>query len=188
MAGYLFSIQASPVFLTMIYVIHFFNTLAKGIIHACKMFIFKTSCCIHMTGWKRAKWTVVYFSNPRMTIAQFKFLAYILIVFTIWITIRQSFILQFPIMVSKQNTVVFQEKTCQPKIFVVFQKNHKCAGTTIQNILFRYAYKHELNVVLPSKVGAWKGGVKTQDFFDYPSTILPNFSLILNIFSLIQGL
>ena len=34
---------------------------------------------------------------------------------------------------------------------IAFLKTHKCSSTTIQNILFRYAYKHKLNVVLPKK-------------------------------------
>jgi len=34
---------------------------------------------------------------------------------------------------------------------IAFLKTHKCSSTTIQNILFRYAYKHKLNVVLPKR-------------------------------------
>ncbi len=32
---------------------------------------------------------------------------------------------------------------------VVFHKTHKCSSTTIQNILLRFARKHELNVAMP---------------------------------------
>lgn len=36
-----------------------------------------------------------------------------------------------------------------PKRRVAFLKTHKCASTTIQNILLRYAYKNNLTLVLP---------------------------------------
>ncbi|KAG8182292.1 hypothetical protein JTE90_011110 [Oedothorax gibbosus] len=38
---------------------------------------------------------------------------------------------------------------CYPKTNIVFLKTHKCAGSTIQNILMRYGDKHKLNFVLP---------------------------------------
>ena len=43
-------------------------------------------------------------------------------------------------------------KNSEPIKNIVFHKTHKCSGTTIQNILFRYAINNELLVVLP-KVG-----------------------------------
>lgn len=39
---------------------------------------------------------------------------------------------------------------------IVFHKTHKCSSSTVQNILLRYALKHELNVVLP-KSGNYLG-------------------------------
>ncbi len=50
-----------------------------------------------------------------------------------------------------------KSEDCNPKLDVVFQKTHKCGGSTIQNILFRYALAHELNVVLPNS-GNFFGG------------------------------
>ena len=43
--------------------------------------------------------------------------------------------------------VLFQQN--EPRTSVAFLKTHKCGSTTIQNILFRYAYKHNLTAVLP---------------------------------------
>ena len=44
--------------------------------------------------------------------------------------------------------VTYVKGTLQPKKSIAFLKTHKCASTTIQNILLRYAKKHELNLVL----------------------------------------
>ena len=41
--------------------------------------------------------------------------------------------------------------TLEAKTSIAFLKTHKCSSTTIQNILFRYAYKHKLNVVFPKE-------------------------------------
>ncbi|XP_055947504.1 galactosylceramide sulfotransferase-like [Argiope bruennichi] len=38
---------------------------------------------------------------------------------------------------------------CYPQTNIVFLKTHKCAGSSIQNILLRYGDKHKLNFVLP---------------------------------------
>ena len=43
------------------------------------------------------------------------------------------------------------EPTCKSKTIVVFHKTHKCSSTTIQNILLRYAYNYDFNVVLPER-------------------------------------
>ena len=40
-------------------------------------------------------------------------------------------------------------KGCAPERKVVFLKTHKCASSTLQNMLFRFARQNELNVVLP---------------------------------------
>ena len=42
-------------------------------------------------------------------------------------------------------------QTCKSKEIVVFHKTHKCSSTTLQNILLRYAYNYNFNVVLPEK-------------------------------------
>ena len=40
---------------------------------------------------------------------------------------------------------------CVPKRKIGFLKTHKCASSSVQNILLRYVLKHNLNVVLPEK-------------------------------------
>ena len=40
-------------------------------------------------------------------------------------------------------------RDCRPKQKVGFLKTHKCASTSIQNILMRYGLAHKLNFVLP---------------------------------------
>ena len=40
---------------------------------------------------------------------------------------------------------------CVPKRKIGFLKTHKCASSSVQNILLRYVVKHNLNVVLPEK-------------------------------------
>ena len=40
-------------------------------------------------------------------------------------------------------------RNCEPKKKVAYLKTHKCASTTIQNILLRYGMKNNLNFVLP---------------------------------------
>ena len=42
-------------------------------------------------------------------------------------------------------------KDCTPRKKVAFLKTHKCASTTIQNILLRFGRNNNLNFVLPSK-------------------------------------
>jgi hypothetical protein len=39
--------------------------------------------------------------------------------------------------------------TCLPKKKIAFLKTHKCASSTVQNILFRYGEEHNLKFVLP---------------------------------------
>lgn len=39
--------------------------------------------------------------------------------------------------------------SCSPKTNIVFLKTHKCAGSSIQNILMRYGDSHKLTFVLP---------------------------------------
>ncbi|XP_063588605.1 galactosylceramide sulfotransferase-like [Penaeus indicus] len=39
--------------------------------------------------------------------------------------------------------------TCRPRRHLVFLKTHKCGSSTIQNILFRYAFHNNLSVALP---------------------------------------
>ena len=47
-------------------------------------------------------------------------------------------------------------KDCNPEMDIVFHKTHKCSSSTVQNILLRYALKHELNIALP-KSGNYLG-------------------------------
>ena len=60
----------------------------------------------------------------------------------------------------KRPPPVKQIKCQNPEQFVVFHKTHKCAGTSIQRILLRYAHKHNLTLVLPSN------GVHLQFYID----------------------
>ena len=46
--------------------------------------------------------------------------------------------------------------SCSPKTNIVFLKTHKCAGSSIQNILMRYGDSHNLTFVLP-KTGNYLG-------------------------------
>ena len=74
-------------------------------------------------------------------------------------------------------------KSCQdPKQFVVFHKTHKCSSTTIQNILLRYAYKHNLTVVLPSQGNEVKlpfsSSIKTTEWFR--AGLIPNIFCLHN--------
>lgn len=47
-------------------------------------------------------------------------------------------------------------KNCTPKDQIVFLKTHKCASSTIQNILLRRAVQENFNVALPM-VGNYLG-------------------------------
>ena len=53
---------------------------------------------------------------------------------------------------SGKNTVENDPNSiCLPKRKIGFLKTHKCASSTIQNILLRFVIKNNLNVVLPAK-------------------------------------
>ena len=49
----------------------------------------------------------------------------------------------------KANQTHKSSATCSPKLKVGFLKTHKCASSSILNILLRFSLKHDLNVVLP---------------------------------------
>ena len=51
----------------------------------------------------------------------------------------------------KENQTDKSPVTCSPKLKVGFLKTHKCASSSIQNILLRFSLKHDLNVVLGAK-------------------------------------
>ncbi|XP_076068496.1 galactosylceramide sulfotransferase-like [Oratosquilla oratoria] len=53
---------------------------------------------------------------------------------------------QFP-EVTKQTI----ETHCSPVINIGFLKTHKCASSTIQNMLYRYAWQHHLKIACPEK-------------------------------------
>jgi len=42
-------------------------------------------------------------------------------------------------------------KTCRPTSKVAFLKLHKCASSSVQNILLRYSLNNKLNLVMPSR-------------------------------------
>ncbi|XP_023321017.1 galactosylceramide sulfotransferase [Eurytemora carolleeae] len=50
-------------------------------------------------------------------------------------------------------------KTCKPIHKIGFLKIHKCASSSVQNIILRYALKNQLNVVLPTR-GNYLGNIK----------------------------
>ncbi|KAG0728553.1 Galactose-3-O-sulfotransferase 3 [Chionoecetes opilio] len=41
--------------------------------------------------------------------------------------------------------------SCSPRANIAFLKTHKCASSAVQNILFRYGDKHDLNFALPDR-------------------------------------
>ncbi|XP_033103065.1 galactosylceramide sulfotransferase-like isoform X2 [Anneissia japonica] len=43
------------------------------------------------------------------------------------------------------------ERACQPRTSIVFQKTHKCASSTLQNILLRFGDKRNLTFALPNE-------------------------------------
>lgn len=49
---------------------------------------------------------------------------------------------------------------CQPQVNVAFLKTHKCASTSVQNLLFRFGLRHNLTFVLPL-LGNYLGKVRT---------------------------
>ena len=52
---------------------------------------------------------------------------------------------------SKYDNARRSYKDCEPRKKVAFLKTHKCASTSIQNILLRFGRKNNLNFVLPFK-------------------------------------
>ena len=66
---------------------------------------------------------------------------------------------------SGQNNVKGEMRSsCQAKRKIGFLKTHKCASSTIQNILMRFAIKNDLNVVLPKEYNIL--GKEFVDHFD----------------------
>ena len=51
---------------------------------------------------------------------------------------------------------------CIPQTKIDFLKTVNCAGTSVQNIILRYALKHDLNIVLPEKDTTKQGGPNVQ--------------------------
>ncbi|KAF0300935.1 Galactosylceramide sulfotransferase [Amphibalanus amphitrite] len=49
----------------------------------------------------------------------------------------------------RRRPVPISEPVCRPQINIAFLKTHKCASTTVQNILFRFGLRHNLTFVLP---------------------------------------
>ena len=48
-------------------------------------------------------------------------------------------------------SVIKRPPICKPKRKIGFLKTHKCASSSIQNVLMRFVIKNKLNVVLPGK-------------------------------------
>ncbi|XP_046459086.1 galactosylceramide sulfotransferase-like isoform X3 [Daphnia pulex] len=61
--------------------------------------------------------------------------------------------------------LTYQNSTQQGCRKFAFMKNHKCASSTIENIIFRFAHKNKLNVVLP-KSGNY---LSRTELFDHSS-------------------
>ncbi|KAK3872941.1 hypothetical protein Pcinc_022014 [Petrolisthes cinctipes] len=51
-------------------------------------------------------------------------------------------------------------EVCAPRSNIAFLKNHKCASSAVQNILFRYAEQHNLQLALPDASNYFGGGVR----------------------------
>ena len=50
-------------------------------------------------------------------------------------------------------------RSCEKKTNIAFLKTHKCASSSVQNILMRFGLKNQLNFALPSAgnyVGRWE--------------------------------
>ncbi|XP_066959369.1 galactosylceramide sulfotransferase-like [Macrobrachium rosenbergii] len=90
--------------------------------------------------------------------------------------IGKKHILISPEWVFRQN-----EETCSPATNIAFLKNHKCASSAIQNILFRYGLNHDLLFALP-EAGNYFGGGRIP-FNDFMVRSAPWFKLGLNIFA-----
>ncbi|KAK4301247.1 hypothetical protein Pmani_026582 [Petrolisthes manimaculis] len=73
-------------------------------------------------------------------------------------------------------------KVCAPRSNIAFLKNHKCASSAIQNILFRYAEQHDLQPALPDHSNYFGGGLRTfrSEFY----TGSPWAKLGVNIFAI----
>ena len=75
----------------------------------------------------------------------------------------------------------------EPRTKVAFLKTHKTASTTIQNILFRYAYKNNLTLVLPDSgnyFGANGLSLKSvEDTTWYRAKIQPDIFCIHSVWS-----
>ncbi|XP_072017511.1 galactosylceramide sulfotransferase-like [Amphiura filiformis] len=63
----------------------------------------------------------------------------------------------------RRNDTGVKINPCKPKKNIVFLKVHKCGSSTVQNILFRFGEKHDLDFVMPPK-GNYLGSLRNTTF------------------------
>ncbi|XP_063853419.1 galactosylceramide sulfotransferase-like isoform X1 [Scylla paramamosain] len=67
--------------------------------------------------------------------------------------------------------------TCSPVTHLFFLKTHKCASTTVQNILFRFGYSRNLTFALPA-TGNYLGNPALFQAKSIPKKLLPSDGLV----------
>lgn len=67
--------------------------------------------------------------------------------------------------------------TCSPVTHLLFLKTHKCASTTVQNILFRFGYSRNLTFALPSS-GNYLGNPTLFQAKNMPKKLLPSDGVV----------
>lgn len=87
--------------------------------------------------------------------------------------------------VEEENDVFYNDtyKKCRKKHKIGFLKTHKCASSTVQNILMRFALHNQLNVVLPT-VGNYIGRYVKYNRSMIGSTLWEQANLTYDIFAL----
>ncbi|XP_072024100.1 LOW QUALITY PROTEIN: galactosylceramide sulfotransferase-like [Amphiura filiformis] len=63
--------------------------------------------------------------------------------------------------VAQQQNTEEPPRQCTPRRNIVFLKMHKCGSSTLQNILFRYGEKHDLDFVLPAVGNYLADGIRS---------------------------
>ncbi|XP_064114600.1 galactosylceramide sulfotransferase-like isoform X2 [Macrobrachium nipponense] len=125
----------------------------------------------------RTKWL-----NTRFSLLKFILLLSLLGGFTyLHCIIRFTDIGKKHVLISPEWVFRQNEATCSPVTNIAFLKNHKCASSAIQNILFRYGFNHDLLFALP-ETGNYFGG--RMPFNNLMVRSAPWFKLGLNIFAI----
>ena len=72
-------------------------------------------------------------------------------------------------------------KDCRKKTKVGFLKTHKCASSSLQNILMRFSLNNDLNIVLPSAGEASNINRKYKTRTSYYEALYKILGIILNL-------